>query len=100
MTEVLVGRSSELALISAFAQRAAAGGEALLLFGEPGAGKTVLLEAAAHSFSGPGTRVLRATGVEFEADLTYSGLHQLLFPLLDEFGWLSGVHRDALNGAL
>jgi DNA-binding CsgD family transcriptional regulator len=100
MTEVLVGRGSELALISAFAERAATGGEALLLFGEAGVGKTVLLDAAAQRACEAGTRVLRATGVEFEADLTYSGLHQVLFPLLDEFGRLSAVHRDALNAAL
>ena len=48
VAEVLFGRSSELKLISAFAERAAAGGEALLLFGEAGAGKTVLLDAAAQ----------------------------------------------------
>jgi DNA-binding CsgD family transcriptional regulator/tetratricopeptide (TPR) repeat protein len=100
VAEVLFGRSSELALISAFAERAAAGGEALLLFGEAGAGKTVLLDAAAQLVSGTGTRVLRAAGVEFEADLTYSGLHQLLFPLLGEFVQLSAIHRDALNAAL
>jgi DNA-binding CsgD family transcriptional regulator len=97
---VLFGRTSELALISAFARRAAADGEALLLFGEAGAGKTVLLDAAARLVSGAGTRVLRATGVEFEANLTYSGLHQLLFPLLGESVPLSAVHRDALNVAL
>jgi DNA-binding CsgD family transcriptional regulator len=100
MTEILVGRSAELALISAFAERAAADGEALLVLGEAGAGKTVLLDAAARLVSGADTRVLRATGVEFEADMTYSGLHQVLFPLLDEFGRLSTVHRDALNAAL
>jgi len=100
VAEVLFGRSSELALISAFAGKAAADGEALLLFGEAGAGKTVLLDAAVQLVSGAGTRVLRAAGVEFEADLTYSGLHQLLFPLLGEYVRLSAVHRDALNAAL
>ncbi len=100
VAEVLFGRSSELALISAFAERAAAYGEAVLLFGEAGAGKTVRLDAAAQLASGAGTRVLRATGVEFEADLTYSGLHQVLFPLLGEFVRLSAAHRDALNAAL
>ena len=100
VAEVLFGRASELALIGAFAERAAAEGEALLLFGEAGAGKTVLLDAAARLASGAGTRVLRATGVEFEADLTYSGLHQVLFPLLSEFVGLSAVHRDGLNAAL
>ena len=44
--------------------------------------------------------MLRAAGVEFEADLTYSGLHQVLLPLLGEFAQLSAAHRDALNVAL
>ena len=100
VAEVLVGRSGELALISAFSGRARTCGEALLLFGEPGAGKTALLDAAADAAAEAGTLVLRAAGAEFEADLAFSGLHQALLPLLDEFGQLSAAHRDALNVAL
>ena len=100
MAEVLVGRSGELALIGAFVERASTGGDTLLLFGEPGAGKTALLDAAAGAASDAGILVLRAAGVEFEADLAFSGLHQVLLPLLDEFGQLSAAHRDALNVAL
>ena len=100
VAEVLVGRSGELALISAFSGRARTCGEALLLFGEPGAGKTALLDAAADAAAEAGTLVLRAAGAEFEADLAFSGLHQALLPLLDEFGQLSAAHRDALNIAL
>jgi predicted ATPase len=100
VAEVLVGRVGEVALVSAFADRAKTGGEALLLFGEPGAGKTALLDAAADVASESGTRVLRAAGVEFEADLSYSGLYELLLPVFGEFGRLSAVHRDALNAAL
>ncbi len=43
---------------------------------------------------------LRAVGAEFEADLVFSGLHQVLPPLLDKFGQLSVAHRDALTAAL
>jgi len=100
VAEVLVGRVGEVALVSAFEERAKTGGEALLLFGEPGAGKTALLDAAADAASESGTRVLRAAGVEFEADLSYSGLYELLLPVFGEFGRLSAVHRDALNAAL
>ncbi len=100
MAEVLVGRSGELALISAFSGRARTCGEALLLSGEPGAGKTALLDAAADAAAEAGTLVLRAAGAEFEADLAFSGLHQALLPLLDEFSQLSAAHRDALNVAL
>ncbi len=100
MAEVLVGRRDELALIGAFVERARTGGEALLLFGEPGAGKTALLDAAADVAAEAGSWVLRAAGAEFEADLAFSGLHQALLPLFDEFGQLSAAHRDALNVAL
>ena len=100
MAEILVGRDGELALISAFVERAGIGGEALLLFGEPGTGKTVLLEAAADAAAAEGVWVLRAGGVEFEADLTYSGLHQVLLPLFGELRRLSAAHRGALNAAL
>jgi predicted ATPase len=47
-----------------------------------------------------GLRVVRAAGVEFEADLPFSGLHQLLLPLHEEFSQLNRAHRDALNAAL
>src|SRR5260370_336853 len=75
-------------------------GEALLLSGEPGVGKTALLNAAADVASETGTWVLRAAGVEFEAGMTFSGLHQALLPVYEEFPQLSAAHRDALNVAL
>src|SRR5215467_7977251 len=60
----LFGRDGELGLIEAFIAETAVGGGALLLLGEPGAGKTVLLDAAATIAAG--LRVVRAAGVEFE----------------------------------
>jgi len=72
----------------------------LLLFGEPGVGKTVLLDAAAEVASSAGANVLRAGGIEFEADVPYSGLHQLLLPLQGEFAALDPAERQALNVAL
>jgi predicted ATPase len=92
VAEFLFGRSSELATITAFVERAGIGGEALLLLGEPGVGKTALLDAAASVAAEAGMSVLRAAGAQFEADLPFSGLHQVLLPLLDEFGRLDAVH--------
>jgi DNA-binding CsgD family transcriptional regulator len=100
MAEVLVGRSCELAALTAFVERAGTRGEALLLLGEPGVGKTALLDAAARGAVEAGTLVLRAAGVQFEADLAFSGLHQVLLPLLDQFGRLEAVHGGALSAAL
>jgi DNA-binding CsgD family transcriptional regulator len=96
----LFGRDGELGLIEVFIAGTATGGGALLLFGEPGVGKTVLLDAAATWAAAAGLRVVRAAGVEFEADLPFSGLHQLLLPLHEEFSKLNPAHRDALNAAL
>jgi DNA-binding CsgD family transcriptional regulator len=96
----LVGRGAELALVRAFLDRAATSGDALLLFGEPGVGKTHLLDAVADGASSAGAQVLRASGVEFEAELSFSGLNQALLPLLAEFAQLTAAHRDALNVAL
>jgi len=44
---VLIGRDSELAFIGSFVERAATEGGVLLLSGEAGVGKTLLLEVAA-----------------------------------------------------
>ena len=96
----LFGRDGELGLIEAFIAGTAADGGALLLFGEPGVGKTVLLDAAATRAAAAGLRAVRAAGVEFEADLPFSGLHQLLLLLHEEFSELNAAHRDALNAAL
>jgi DNA-binding CsgD family transcriptional regulator len=98
--EGLVGRGAELALVRSFLDRAQAQGDALVVFGEPGVGKTLLLDAAADAASVAGTRVLRAGGVEFEAGMSFSGLNQALLPLYGEFAQLAAPHRDALNVAL
>ena len=96
----LVGRGRDLELIRTFLGRARADGCALLLVGEPGVGKTVLLDVAAQEASSAGTKVLRAGGVEFEAEVPYAGLHQLLLPLHQRFAELDRGDREALNVAL
>ncbi|WP_405587635.1 ATP-binding protein [Streptomyces sp. NBC_01190] len=97
--DALVGRTAELDRICEFLAAPDRGG-ALLLSGQAGVGKTVLLSAVADLAAANGTRVLRAAGVEFEADVSYSGLNQVLFPLADAFGELESAHRDALRVAL
>jgi len=96
----LVGRESEMNRIRAFLATAGTNGGALLVTGEPGVGKTVLLDATVEAASDLGIRILRAGGVEFEADTSFSGLNQLLLPLLGGLAELPAVHRNALNVAL
>ncbi|MFE6054061.1 AAA family ATPase [Kitasatospora sp. NPDC056446] len=76
----MVGRDSERARLSTFVR--AADGQALVLRGEAGVGKSTLLDLAARLAAREGHLVVRATGVEAETELPYAGLHQLLYPLL------------------
>ncbi|HEY4427589.1 MAG TPA: AAA family ATPase [Solirubrobacteraceae bacterium] len=69
----------------------------LVICGEPGVGKTALLEAAIGSASG--FRVARAVGVESEMELAFAALQQLCAPLLDRLGRLPVPQREALGVA-
>ena len=75
------------------------GGEsgALVVRGEPGVGKTALLEYLVERASG--CRVVRAAGVQSEMELAFAGLHQLLAPMLDRLERLPGPQGDALRMA-
>ncbi|MYT69067.1 AAA family ATPase [Streptomyces sp. SID8367] len=96
----LVGRTEDLSFIRSFFNDHVVRGAALLLTGEAGVGKTALLDALADDAAQRGVRVLRARGVQFEADISYAGLNQLLLPLFGEFGILDAGHRDALRVAV
>ena len=96
----LVGRDRELAFLQGFFAEAAVSGGALLLSGDPGVGKTALLNGLADSASAAGTTVLRVAGAEFEGEISFAGLNQLLFPLLGDLDGLGQDHRDALRVAL
>ena len=97
---MLVGRNRELGLIASFLDHATDEGAALMFSGEPGVGKTVLLDAAAEAATAAGILVLRAAGDEFENEAKFSGLSQLLGPVLGELGQLSDSYQHALSVAL
>lgn len=98
--EQLIGRDLELRVIRSFLRAAAIDGDALLLFGEPGVGKSVLLETAAREAAASGARVLRAAGSEFEVEVSFSALNQVLLPLQTELADVAPLERDALLAAL
>ena len=98
--EQLIGRDREIEYLGSFVDRAAREGDALLLFGEAGVGKSVLLEVAAGHAATLGALVLRASGVEFEAGVSFAGLNQLLYPLFDDMGGLPPAHAAALRVSL
>ena len=91
----LVGRNEELRLIAAFLEQAA-GGKTLLFTGEPGVGKTALLDAAEEAALAAGVKVLRAAGSEFGTRVSFADLAQLLRPLSGCLPSLSPLHRRAL----
>src|SRR5581483_6527459 len=98
-TTQLVGRDAELRLIGSLLDRIRDRGDCLLVRGEPGIGKTALLEAARARSGELQLSVLKATGVQPEARLAFAGLHQLLQPVLGRIDGLAGPHRDALLAA-
>jgi DNA-binding CsgD family transcriptional regulator len=96
----LVGRDGDIAVVRAFVDDAARDGGSLVVAGEAGVGKTALIEAAAVYAAASGLRLLRATGAQFEANVSFAALHQLLFPLLDsDLSRLSEEQHAALRSA-
>ncbi|MFI1439126.1 ATP-binding protein [Streptomyces fructofermentans] len=95
----LIGRDHDLQQIRDLLSIGSGGG-ALLLSGEAGVGKTAVLDALTETAQAEGAQVLRAAGVEFEANCSYSGLNQVLFPFQEALGKLETPFRDALRVAM
>jgi DNA-binding CsgD family transcriptional regulator len=94
----MLGRLPERAALSELLDAARAGRSAVLVVrGEPGIGKTALLEYAVESAAG--LRVARVAGVESEMELPFAGLQQLCAPMLDRLEALPDPQRDALGVA-
>ena len=99
-TSQLIGRDRELAALASFLGEAAVDGATLLLTGEPGVGKTALLVAAAGMATTDGVRVIHGGGVEYETDVSFAGLHQLVDPLSDDLRRMPRSSRVVLEVAL
>jgi hypothetical protein len=85
---VLRGRERERGQLAALVEQARAGNAGVLVvLGEPGAGKSALLNdliaGQRGRADGVGVRVLRTAGVESESPLAFSALHRLLRPVVD-----------------
>ena len=94
----LVDRVSECDALDGLIEAVWAGeSRALVVRGDPGVGKTVLLDYLAGRARG--CRVARAVGVQAEMELAFAGLHQLCAPLLDHLGKIPVPQRDALRTA-
>jgi DNA-binding NarL/FixJ family response regulator len=96
---VLLGRQRERGVLDRLlvAAKDSRGGSIAVL-GEPGIGKTALIEEAINSADG--FRVLGTAGHEGEMELPYAALYQLCVPALDHLEQLPGLQRDALRVVL
>ncbi len=95
----LVGRHDERRELDLVLERARAGRSAVLVLrGEPGVGKTALLDYC--TMRAAGFRVTAVAGVESEMELPFAALHQLCAPVLERLEALQDPHRRALRVAL
>ena len=94
----LIDRHAECDVLGRLVAAVRAGeSRALVVHGEPGVGKTALLEYLAGQASG--CRVVHAGGVQSEMELAFAVLHQLCAPMLDRLERLPAPQRDALRTA-
>jgi DNA-binding CsgD family transcriptional regulator len=94
----LTDRHRERGVLDQFVEAIRAGeSRVLVLRGEPGVGKTALLDYLVRRASG--CRVVRVVGVQSEMELAFAGLHLLCVPMLDRLDRLPQPQRDALRTA-
>jgi hypothetical protein len=82
MGSELVGRDVEAERIDVVLDGLPEGGAALVISGDARVGKSALLHYARARAHAVGLRTLTGVGVESEAELTFAGVHQLLYPIL------------------
>ena len=93
------GREPERAALRALTEAARESHSGVLVVrGAPGTGKSALLEDLVAS--SPDMRVLRAAGIQGEAELAFAGLHQLVWPLRSLIGQLGDAQAAVLQGVL
>ncbi|MBV8293058.1 MAG: AAA family ATPase [Mycobacterium sp.] len=94
----LINRRAERTLLDGVLQAVRSGqSRVLVLHGDPGVGKSALMDYVASRVSG--CRLVRAAGIESEMELAHAALHQLCAPLLDRLDDLPPPQRDALSTA-
>src|SRR5262245_17557928 len=96
---ILQGREQDIALIDQLINRIDQGGSALIISGEPGIGKSALLDVARHRATERGVSVLSMIGVLAEVHLPFAALEQALRPLMKRAVGLVPRQRSALLAA-
>ncbi len=96
----LIEREQESAVLDALVDRLREGGGAVVIRGEAGIGKSVLLQRVRRRATAQGARALVTGGVESEAEFAFAGLHQLLRPVIGALAQLPESQRQTLEAAL
>ncbi len=99
VSPILQGREQDIALIEHLIGRIDQGGSTLVISGEPGIGKSALLEVAKHRANECGISVLSMTGVLAEVHLPFAALEQAVRPLMKRAARLIPRQRSALLAA-
>jgi DNA-binding CsgD family transcriptional regulator len=95
----LLGRDAERDISEELLRAVREGASRVVVFsGEPGIGKTALLQQAVSAV--PDMRVLQVAGVESEMELPFAGLQQLCAPIVDHMKALPAPQQDALSSAI
>jgi DNA-binding CsgD family transcriptional regulator len=98
---MIVGRADEQAQIGRLLGQARDGRAGVLVVrGEAGIGKTVLLEDAAAAAEASGMAVVRVAGVQAEARMAYAAIATLVAPRSGALDGLSDHQASVLRGAL
>jgi hypothetical protein len=95
----LVGRAAETERVDALLDHLRQGGAALVIRGDPGIGKSALLQHAGERAGDLGAAVLTTIGTESEAELAFAGLYELLRPVINRMGSLPEPQRRSLEAA-
>ena len=94
----LIDRHAEQAQLAELVDAVRSGeSRALVVRGDPGVGKTALLDFLAAQATG--CQVLRVTGVQSEMELAFAGLQQLCAPIMSRTGLLPAPQYQALRVA-
>src|SRR3954464_10498365 len=95
----LLGRLAEKRLLTSLLDEVPTRGQALVLHGEPGIGKSRLLSEAVRAARARGMTVLATSGVQSGPPLPLASLHQLLRPVRARAAALPAAQHAALDAA-
>jgi hypothetical protein len=96
--EVIVGRDHERHLLSLLVDSLTLAGGAVVILGEPGMGKTLLMRSVAHYASRQDVSIHILRGIESEAVLPFAAITDLLWPLQEHLATLPAIQAGGARG--